>query len=328
MKETEVQIPDEPRPSSTPGPATGGVPASSDSPYRNLWVPLILIPAALVIAILLVWVLFSGIAGSEASLDDNLQRIVEGGRNDRDQALFNLARQISENEKARLAGDDPPWPREADFLERVRSVANEVGEENAQARLALGILLATEGDQEGLRILRSVLAFSPEQDPDGALRFVALENLALVGGETDVPKIIEVLGGQDEGLRNLAAATLGRIQGEAAREALLGALGDSTLEVRGSAALALAGFDPPEIAAAGVLRDLLDPAIYVAENARDSSKYRRGQLASANRVRAVLALAQLRIEADRASIDELRSDPDVAVSEAAMRALADWPESR
>jgi hypothetical protein len=323
VKETEVQIPDEPRPDSVTEVAAG----SADGPYRNLWVPLILIPAALVIAILLVWVLFSGIAGSEASLEDNLQRIVDGGRNDRDQALFNLARQVSENEKARLAGDDLPWPPEPDFLDRVRSVADQVGADNHQAHLALGVLLATEGDSEGLNILRDVMALSAEDDPDGSLRFVALENLALVGGQEDVPHILEILQGEDEGLRNLAAASLGRIQGDAARKALLGALGDSTLEVRGSAALALSGFDPPDLGAAEVLRDLLDPAVYEAENARDSSKYRRGQLASANRVRALTALARLRIEADRAIFEELKADPDVDVSEAAMLALASWPET-
>ena len=117
MEEIDIEIPDEPRPQapsgsdSSPGGSEGdGGDGAPDTPYRNLWVPLVLVPAALVIAILLVWVLFSGISGSEATLEQNLERIVAGGRNDRDQALFNLARQVSENQRAAREGEPPPWP--------------------------------------------------------------------------------------------------------------------------------------------------------------------------------------------------------------------------
>ena len=335
MKETDIQIPDEPREpdggSDSAAPADGSAEpqggAAGDTPYRNLWVPLILVPGALVVSILLVWVLFSSISGAEASLEQNLERIVEGGRNDRDQALFNLARQVSENQKASLEGREAPWPMEDGFLDRVRAALGEIDSDNHQARLALGILLGTHGDAEGVRILSQTLALSAEDDPDGSLRFVALENLALLGGENEVVQVVAILESDDEGLRNLAAAALGRLGGEPAREALLGALGDSSLDVRGSAAIALTKLDPPDESAALVLLDLIDPAIYAAENERDARKYRRGQIVSTNRVRAVEALARLRRPGDRATFEGLQKDPDVAVSEAAMRALADWPET-
>ena len=74
--------------------------APGESPYRNLWVPLVIVPAGIVIAIVIVFALFGAISGDEASLSENLARVVEGGKNDRQQALFNLARQATENHQA------------------------------------------------------------------------------------------------------------------------------------------------------------------------------------------------------------------------------------
>ena len=325
MKETEIQIPDEPRrqPESEP---PNPEPGAADTPYKNLWVPLVLVPAALVISIVMVWALFAGIAGTEASLEDNLDRVVQGGRNDRDQALFNLARQVSENQQALTNGEEPRWPMEEGFLDRVRQAVAGIDEDNHQARLALGILLATQGDLEGVRILHQILDLDETADPDGALRFFALENLALLGGEEEVSRIVAILASDDEGLRNLAAAALGRLGGAQAREALLGALGDSSLDVRGSAAIALTKLEPPDEAAADVLRDLIDASVYRAENERDSRKYRRGDIVSQNRVRAVQALARLRLPADRPVLESLKGDEDVAVKEAALLGLQAWTE--
>ena len=62
-------------------------------PYRNLWVPLVVVPALIVMVLVLVFVFFSSIVGEEASPRENLARMLEGGANERRQASFNLVRQ-------------------------------------------------------------------------------------------------------------------------------------------------------------------------------------------------------------------------------------------
>ena len=87
-------------------------------PYRNLFVPLILVPAMIVGAILLVFLFFGAIAGREASLAENLDRVVHGGQAERKQAAFNMVRQVAENEQARQEGreqesEERSWSHQA-----------------------------------------------------------------------------------------------------------------------------------------------------------------------------------------------------------------------
>ena len=233
MKETQIEIPDEPR---RPGDGDAArthhehePSGEASAPYRNMWVPLIVVPAAIVIAIVLVFSLFGAMSGSEATLEQNLDRIVRGGKNERDQALYGLARQTSENQRARDEGRELPWKMEGGFLERVRAAVDEIDDDNHEARLALGVLLATHEDAAGLEILRSTLALDDSTDPDSLLRFLALQNIAMVGGAGEVELVIEYLASDDDGLRNIAAVALGQLGGERARTALVGALGDTVL---------------------------------------------------------------------------------------------------
>ena len=69
----------------------------SASPYRNLWVPLVVVPFLVVGVIVLVYAFFGAIGGKEATLEENLDRAVHGGPNESQQALVSLASQLVVN---------------------------------------------------------------------------------------------------------------------------------------------------------------------------------------------------------------------------------------
>ena len=77
MSETRVEIADEPA-------ETGA------SPYQNLWVPLIVVPAGIVITIVVVMAIFGSLTGDEKTPAENLELVIHGGTNQAEQALFNL----------------------------------------------------------------------------------------------------------------------------------------------------------------------------------------------------------------------------------------------
>ncbi len=310
MSETQVQIADQAR---EPG---GG-------PYRNLWVPLVVIPACIVMMLVLVFALFGAIAGDVASPASNLERVLHGGSNERRQALYNLVAQLRDNHVAQREGKAPPHPLEAGFLEEVEGAVAELGEENPEIRLTLGILLATMGDPEGTRVLSEVLRTSDEDDPDGQTRFYALVNLGLAGDPAATAAILPFLEHEDPGLRTAAAGALQKMRGEASREALVRVLEDPVLEVRLTAAITLSKLEPPDERAAPVLREALAPELYRAENAKDRSRFRQAELISNARVQAMVALGRLGpLAEDRERLLEMQSDSDPGVAEAARAALA------
>jgi len=116
MSEVQIEIAD---------PAEGEAEADQ-TPYGNLWVPLVVVPAAIVIVIVVVFALFGSLTGEEKSLSENLSVVMAGGKNERDQALFGLMRQVSENQRAANDGEEPPWPMTTDFPQRVRDAADQV----------------------------------------------------------------------------------------------------------------------------------------------------------------------------------------------------------
>ncbi|HJO26054.1 MAG TPA: HEAT repeat domain-containing protein [Planctomycetota bacterium] len=303
----------------------GGPGGPPPAPYRNLWVPLVIVPAVIVVAIVLVFVLFGAISGEEASLDQNLARVVHGGVNDRTQGLFNLVRQVAENQEARGAGRELPWAMEEGFSERVASAWDEVPEEDLKIRLTLAALMSDMGDPAGVGHLEGFLAVSEADDGDGWIRFNTIYLLGKIG----LPRaaaargpIQGFLGSSDGGLRSVAAIALQNLPGEGTAQALVGALTDEVFEVRANAAIALSHLDAPQRGeAAPLLRELLDPATYARERELDREKYTRGELISRNRVRALEALARLDLAEDRALIESLAGAKDLALREAALRAV-------
>lgn len=298
--------------------------SAGTSPYRSLFVPLVVVPAAIVGSIVLVCLFFGAISGREASLAENLDRVVHGGQNDRKQAAFNMVRQIAENRQARSDGREPPWPLEADFPAKLRTAWSGSAPSEPEIRLVLASLLAQIDDPEGVPNLVALLETSDKDDPDGTIRFNALANLGALGDPRAEAGAIRVLSsGSDPGLRAVAAIALQRIPGDAGLAALRAALEDPAFEVRANAALALATRGDP--AGASLLNDLLEPAAYEKEHGRDAAKFAEAGRVSEARVAAIEGLARLRRPEDRAAVVALaEKDGDLAVREAAMKALEGW----
>jgi HEAT repeat protein len=311
--------------STAPVPAAhpaGGEP--STSPYKNLFVPLVVVPAMIVIVLVLVALFFGWIQGREASLPENLDRVITGGAGERTQAAFSMVVQLAENQEAKNSGKAAPWPIDASFLPKLRDAWAKAPPDDPKIRLVLATMLAQLGDDNGVPDLVALLDVKPEDDPDGFVRFNVIANLGALGDERALPAIVSTLEhSSDEGLRSVAAIALQRMSGEASRAALVGALEDGSFEVRGNAALALAARG--DSAGAGVLRALVDPASYAAEHERDQKKFAQARRVSESRTMAIKALARLKQPGDRELIARLAdSEKDLAVREAAMQALADW----
>lgn len=328
MSETQVQISDEPG---------GEVPAGGPAPYQNLWVPLILVPAGIVMAIVVIMALFGGLAGNANTPLENLEVIASGGKNERTQVLMDLAAQAAENQAARNNGEDLPHPYPASFAERAVQVLGGLDEEEYWVRFALGAFVAglessPEAVQRGVFELIDLLQIPDGEDESGALRQYVLVNLGLlaqgaVGPSRGAgPAVVPFLKHQNVHLRSTAASVLAGIEGEHVVGALEGALSDSSLSVRAAAAFSLAKLDPPQEASAGVLRDLTATTAYEAVRAVDPTQFTSADGISQLRIKALQSLALLGRDEDWAHISSLRDDPDLNVRGQVLALLASQPE--
>jgi len=299
--------------------------ATTPAPYKNLFVPLVVVPAIIVGAIVVVFLFFGAITGEEASLAENLDRVVRGGAGDHTQAAFNMVRQIAENQEALTRGEPAPWPVEKNFPGKLRAAWEATPPDDHLIRMVIASLLAQLGDPDGVPRLLELLQIPEAEDPDGSVRFNALANLGAMGDERAIPAVIDFLErSSDEGLRSVAAIALQRLPGDATLAALRGALDDPSFDVRSNAAIGLAMRG--DASGAKMLATLLDPATFAAEHDKDAKKYKQARRVSEARVQAIQALARLRRPEDKAAIAAVAEhDQDLAVREAAMRALEAWP---
>ena len=308
-------------PESLPGAAPPPSAPAADSPYRNLWVPLVVVPFLVVAVLVCVFFFFGAISGREATMEENLATLVDGGTNERKQAAVRLVSQVAENRRARELGREPPFEAETGFLERLQEAWRAMGaDDNPHLRFALAKTLQEHGDPDVLAKLRELLALDGEADSDGQVRFVSLIELGVLADPRGAPDAIPFLQHADPGLRQAAAIALQSLPGEASVEALKGALGDPELEVRGMAAISLTHLG--DASGAAVLADLTDPATYEAVRAVQPRKYADPGLVRRSRVLAVQALARLARPEDRELFRRLSSEEeDPEVREAAMEAL-------
>lgn len=312
MSEIQVQIDDPEQP-------------PSKSPYSNLFVPLVVVPAGLVVVIVIVFTLFGAVAGQETSLEQNLDRIVSGGTNEREQALWNLVQQLTANHQAGLDGETPPFALPDNFSAMVHEAAREIGEDEPSIRLTLGIVEALMGEREkAAEVFLPLLDLTLDADPRGEVRLQAIANLGLLGDARAREPVMAFLADEDVGLRQIAAAALQNLRGAGVTEALEGALSDHDFVVQLNAAISLSHVAPDSQQAASLLRKALDPTVYAALHAADARKYQSQELISSSRVKALQSLVRMNRPEDREFIDALTDDADPSVQEAAL--LADVPE--
>jgi HEAT repeat protein len=303
------------------------------SPYRNLLVPLVVVPAMIVMVLVVVFVLFGALAGEEKTPSENLRRLLEGGSNEQRQAAFNLVSQFLQDREARAAGRVPEWHADASLLPELLAALEqkaEMSEENdVPPRLALAIMVASLGGAEGVSALADLTRLPEETDPRGEYRWNAAIALGSLGADMDEASrivatraLVAVLESPDSGLRSAAVIALQGLSTPEALAALRGALADGSLEIRGNAALSLARHGSAEGAA--VLREMLSIAAYDGERERDPRKWTRGEDVGRSRRKALSALAQIGAPPPRAQLEELvASDPDPGVRELARALLGD-----
>ena len=294
--------------------------AGTGSPYRNLWVPLIVVPFLVVAVIALVFVFFGLIRGQDASIAENLERVVSAGENERKQAAVSLAAQVHENRKALAEGKPPPWEVSPNLLADIRRAWDRTQDEaGPYIKLTLAQLAALYEDPDAAGKLSTFLALSDTEDPSGEMRVQAMLALSWVGGPGAAEQVIPFLAHSDRFLSQSAAGVLQAMPGEATTQALRGALGSPSLELRGQAALSLAALGDP--AGAEVLRELIDAKAY-SKARMEAPRLWNEQLVHASRLSAVRALGSLKLPEDRPLLEELtRSEADSTVREAAMLAL-------
>ncbi|HEX6883614.1 MAG TPA: HEAT repeat domain-containing protein [Planctomycetota bacterium] len=325
MTEIEIRDPD------APGTAPAADEPAPESPYKNLLVPLVVVPALIVMVLVLVFVLFGAVAGEEDSPRQNLDRLLNGGFNERKQAAFNLVRQVLEHEEAVAAERAPEWEIDASFLPELRAARESIGElagpKDVAIPLVLSSLLAQLGDPAGVEQLCAMTRLAEPLDPEREYRLYAAMTLGAIGprlAEREralaAETLIALLDGDDSGLVLVAIAGLQNLPSPATVPALAAMLARSALELRVSAALSLAALG--DAAAVPVLREALAPEPYAAERAASPRKW-PPQRVSESRVKALEALARLGQAPARAALEELaEQDADPNVKRAARALLA------
>ena len=301
---------------------------SSTSPYRNLFVPLVIVPAMIVIVLVLVFVLFGQIAGDEKSMAQNLNRVQNAGANERDQALFHLVQQVEENWDDLQNGVEPRWKMKGEVRTELARVWGQTDPSDINFRYVLAASLTQMGDPAGIEKLISCLSVDPGFDVEGTVRFNVLIGLGVAGSELEPAKretVIEAvapfLQSEDLGLRLAAAGALQNLPGEKSRVALRELLGAEELELRGQAAVSLS--HQGDDAGAEVLWELVDRASYDRAREANPEKFRREAHIVAVRQSAIAALVRLGRGADLERLQEIaNNDSDLDVREAAMRGLA------
>ena len=332
MTEIEITDPEEAGPDS--GPAGG---SGNEPPYRSLLVPLVVVPALIVMVLVLVFVLFGAIAGEESSPRQNVERLLHGGANEREQAAFNLVRQFLEARDPRTQ-DPGAWDLDPRVLPELRRSLEENRDFESPGDvpipLAVTILLAQMGDEGGVQRLCEMTRLPEVADPDGQFRSYAAFSLGALGGRLEgvektlaVRALIRLLDDPDPGLRLVGVIALQSLPGSETVSALAGMLGSSSLEVRGNAALSLAHLG--DDAGVDVLRDLIGPEAYATDRAEHPLKWARAERISESRRLALEALVGLGHPPAASELERLaEDDPDGEVRALARRILAETPQVR
>lgn len=311
----------------TPAPQDGA--PTTSSPYRNLWVPLVLVPALIVVVLVLVFLAFGGIVGQESSISDDLQTAVHGGSNERTQAIFKLTQKMHENREAHELGAPEPWETGPDLLPKLHQAWDQLDETDYQIRYVVAALLLLEGDPDAGVYMGEFLDLGEKHDPQGELKRNALMSLALAGDSQALETALELAASDDRAMRIFAMMLLSRLEGPGAHEALIAGLSDGELEVRANAAIALAGKSDPS--GAEVLIALLDPATIEAERARYPNRFSSEDAPRDVRMTAAAMLGRLARPEDRERLREVATgDPDLEVRKVASEALqqSDTPSER
>jgi hypothetical protein len=331
VTEIEIRDPDPGEPGQLAGAAPGAFEPPASSPYQNLLVPLVVVPALIVMVLVLLFVLFGAVAGKEDSPRENLDTLLHGGFNERKQAAFALVRQVLEFQRARAAGEEPEFEIDAAFLPELRAARAGAGVLDSPGDvpipLVLSSLLAQLGDPEGIAQLIELTRLAGELDPEREYRLYAMMTLAALGPDMAADQraraaqsLVALLESEDAAIALVATAALQRLPSPETIPALRARLVGRDLEQRASAALSLAVLG--DASGVPVLREALGVEAYAAERASDSARWPPPRVAD-SRARALGALLDLGAGPEEEELRRIAAeDPDPAVRRRAAEGLA------
>ncbi len=246
-----------PTPSDTSQPPAEPDPNQEETLTLSKWlVPFFVIPAVIVVAVGLIFLLFGMLTASELTPRENLNRVLHGGRNDRKQGAFELQRQLQNLEQEHQNLDASFVP---DLMKAYAATLQP--DSDLVLRCYLISLFGLLKDSRTIPLLKEAMHDPAQSDESGVIlsvRFLAaqaLANFATPEALSDFPVLLKDK--SDKGLRILAAGALANL-GDAQTQALLReTLSDPEAEVRWTAALSLARH--LDSSATPVLREVIDP---------------------------------------------------------------------
>jgi HEAT repeat protein len=261
------------------------------------------VPAAIVVLCVGVFLLFGLIASEGKSAADYLQEIRQGASNRRWQAAYELSRVLS-----RDAGKN----RASGVGVEIAAILQDPKTTEPLVRRYLVVALEAVADPQTAPALVAALS-----DQDVEVRLYAARALARLPGDASVKALLPLLQDQDAALRKMALYSLGRIGDPSAAEAIRPRLEDTVEDVRWNAALSLAVLG--DASGAGVLREMLDIAhLDRIEGITEEQKLEA-------RVNALQAIYKLRDPSLRGLVEEISAkDPSLHVRDIALKVLKEW----
>ncbi len=331
MTEIEIRDPDPGDSEALPGAPQDLGDDVPESPYKSLLVPLLVVPGLIGVVIVGIFALFGAIAGEPPTPEENIETLLHGGRNERDQAAFGLMRQVLDQVGANPESGATSWEIDPALEASIQKAWEDMIEAEMESfkdvpiALALTVLVAKLGNPAGVDRLAEMTRLPEGVDPDGEGRFLAAASLgglnvdgSLGEGQADVARraLLALLDAPDSGLRQAATIGLQSLPGEGVVPALRGLLADRSVELRLQAALSLVqlGDDSGE----AVLLEMIERAPFEEERARDRKKWSKEVLISESRLRALRGLASLGSLPPREILRGLADDD----SDGDLRALA------
>ena len=266
---------------------------------RNVLFQFVIFPLGIVCVAVVVFLLFSKLAGEEHTIPDYLNEIRSGSAHERWQAAYQLSKSLKRGEAAR-------YPN---LEQQVAGIYLQAKHDDPRIRRYLSMVLGTLGDRRATPLLLDGL-----NDPDVDNRLYVLLALGQLRDPAAVPRIIQATNDDERDIRKAAYYVLGEIRDPRAGPALVHGLDDEVADVRWNAAIALAQFGDRR--AIPRLREMLDrPRLDQVRDMREDQK--EDTLIVAMSAYAALAGAEARPDLVR-----LTHDPSLRVQAGAKEALS------
>ena len=275
----------------------------------SLGVQFFLVPLAVVAVVVAIYGGFRMMVANERTPEEYLNDISYGGRDRRWPAAYELSRIMGE------PGTETRFPGLGPGL--VRAFADSAGDEPLVRRyLALAVGRLESPPAETVDVLTAAL-----DDPDSETVITVLWALASLGDPSVAPRIADMYGSQDSGIRKMVVYALGAMPGAGAHTTLRAALDDPVPDVQWNAAVSLSRHG--DARGVTVLRRMIDRDYVMRQVEPSETVVDPASEVMISGLRAVAALGAISVAENlRAPVSDLAAaDTSLKVRQAAMETL-------